>query len=461
MSSRYKKFIKDAGEKSFDPVHRKTLSFNIDRYNQAVARGLGNYTNVELARERAAYIKRSMLNKWSDYLIQFEENAQKNGIEVLWAKDKAEAHALLKSILKECDAKMVVKGKSMISEELHLNKALEDWGIEPIETDLGEFIVQVAGEKPYHILTPAMHKSKEDVARLFNEKFGTPLESTPEELTAYVRQELRKKFQKADVGISGANFLLADIGSVCLTENEGNILLAGSLPKTHLVIAGIEKLLPSINDLETFWPLLAHKGTGQRVTAYNSIFSGPVKSGEGRGPERMIVILLDNGRTNLYAAKEQREALACIRCGACLNACPVYRLVGGYTYDTTYTGPIGSIISPFLNGFKADKHLSHACSLCERCGEVCPVKIDLPKLLLANRRDGVEKGHVTTGEKVAMQGLKVILSDRKKMDMINGDIKSFGGRLFGSPLWGPQRKMPDFERHSFSELWKKKQSGKE
>lgn len=457
MGKRYKQFLKDAKSKSFDEKHRKTLLFNINRYNNAVKNGLNNYTDLELARNRAAWLKRSVLNNWAEYLVQFEKNALKNGAEVLWAKSSKEAMQHVRDVFNSVNARVVVKGKSMITEELHFNETVEKWGVEPVETDLGEFIVQVAGEKPYHILTPAMHKSKEDVAQLFSEKFGTAKDATPQELTAFVRDLLRKKFIRADVGITGANFLLADTGSVCLTENEGNILLSASLPKIHVVLVGIEKIIPSINNLGTFWPLLAHKGTGQKVTAYNSIFSGPAKENEGDGPERMVIVLIDNGRTKLYAAKEQREALACIRCGACLNACPVYRLVGGYTYDTTYTGPIGSIISPFYNGFKSDKHLSHACSLCEKCGEVCPVKIDLPKLLLLNRRDGVNKGYVDNGEKLSMDGLKMVLSDRKKMDFLPGSFKNLGGSLLGAPLWGEHRKMPIFPKESFSKQWKKKQ----
>lgn len=454
MSKRFKQFLEDARAISFDEKHRKTLSFNINRYDKAVQKGCDNYSDLELARERAAWIKRHTLNNWAEYLIRFEKNALKNGAEVLWAKDSAEAMAYVKEIVEEENAKVIVKGKSMITEELHFNETLESWGVEAVETDLGEFIVQLAGEKPYHILTPAMHKSKEDVANLFHEKFNTDEKANPEFLTAFVRKALREKFIQADIGVTGANFLVAESGSVCLTENEGNILLSASMPKTHVVLAGIEKLIPSLAHLNTLWPLLAHKGTGQQVTAYNSIFSGPAKAGEESGPQRMVIVLIDNGRTNLLQTDEQKEALACIRCGACLNACPVYRLVGGYTYDTTYTGPIGSIISPYLNGFDADKHLSHACSLCEKCGEVCPVKINLPKLLLSNRRDGVEKGFVGTGEKLAMSGLKMVLKDRKKMDMVNGPLKNIGGKIFGAPMWGTHRDMPEFKKESFSKRWK-------
>jgi L-lactate dehydrogenase complex protein LldF len=460
MEDKYNKFLKDSKNKSFDPKHRKTLAFNINRYDNAVKQGALNYANLEIARDRAAWIKRSALNRWSELLIEFEENAINNGAEVRWATDAEEAMQHVKSIFEKHNIKLVVKGKSMVTEELHFNHVVEEWGVEALETDLGEFIVQVAGEKPYHILTPAMHKSKEDVAELFHSTFGTDENATPQELTKYVRKLLREKFIAADAGITGANFLIADTGSVALTENEGNILLSASMPKTHIVIAGIEKIIPSIDHLATLWPLLAHKGTGQQITAYNSLFQGPRKQNETDGPEQMYIILLDNGRTNILTSDEQKDALACIRCGACLNACPVYRLVGGYTYDTTYTGPIGSIISPFYNGFEKYKHLSHACSLCEKCGDVCPVKIDLPHLLLANRRDGVEQGFVTTAEKLMMSGLKVMLSDRKKMDFFPAFVKNSGGSLFGSPLWGTNRDMPVFEKKSFSKMWKEQQEKK-
>lgn len=453
MSNKLRTFIKDSEEKSFDLKHRKTLRFNISKYDRAVENGRSRYADVELARSRAEWIKREVLSNWDTYLTRFEANAQKNGSVVHWAADDKEAMQQVIGILRENGAKLLVKGKSMTTEELDFNEIIETLGIESLETDLGEFIVQLAGEKPYHILTPAMHKSKEDVAELFNKHFQTPINASPTELTLFVRDYLRQRFVKADVGVTGANFLIAETGSACLTENEGNILLSGSMPKTMIIIAGIEKLLPDLKSLNVFWPLLAHKGTGQQVTAYNSIFTGPRKNDEQDGPTKVHIILLDNGRTELYKAEDQYEALACIRCGACLNACPIYKAVGGYTYDATYSGPIGSVITPFYKGFKDYKHLSFACSLCERCKDVCPVKIDLPSYLLANRRDAVEKGLTPLSEDVAMMGMKMVLGDRNKMDLMNGSVKNFGSQLLGKQLWGSKRKIPPFAKESFSKQY--------
>lgn len=454
MGKRQSAFLSNAKNKSFDKKHRRTLDFNISKYDGAVQRGLSRYQDLELARDRAAWIKRDVLHHWDAYLMQFEEKAIQSGAKVHWASDATEAMHHVHQVLKSTSAKMLVKSKSMTTEELEFNESVEALGIESLETDLGEFIVQMAGEKPYHILTPAMHKSKEDVAELFHRLFNTPEDASPVELTLFVRNYLRQKFAKADVGVTGANFLIADTGSVCLTENEGNILLSASMPDTMIVIAGIEKLLPDLKSLNTIWPLLAHKGTGQQVTAYNSIFTGPRKGEERDGPKEMHIILLDNGRTELYASDKQYEALACIRCGACLNACPIYKSVGGYTYDATYSGPIGSVITPFFKGFKDYKHLSFACSLCERCKDVCPVKIDLPSYLLSNRKQTVDLKLSGVTDRISMEGMKMVLSDRKKMDMAGGNLKNIGSKLMGSTLWGNQREIPPFAKESFSKQYK-------
>jgi L-lactate dehydrogenase complex protein LldF len=454
MSNHVNKFSKDATNIAFDLRHRQTIKFNISKYDLAVGKGRERYQNLALAKERAAYIKRVMLQNWDGYLCQFEENATKRGIQVLWAKDAAEATVYIKQILIENDARLLVKSKSMTTEEIELNETAESVGCEPVETDLGEFIVQVAGEKPYHIVTPAMHKSKGDIAKLFNEKFNTPIDSTPEEMTNYVRGVLREKYTKAEIGVTGANFLIADIGGVAVTENEGNALMSTSFPKVHIAIAGIEKIIPSMKDLGLFWPLLASHGTGQQITNYNSIFTGPRCKNEVDGPEKMYVILLDNGRTELYADQDCNEALACIRCGACLNACPVYKTVGGYTYDTTYSGPIGSVITPFFKGFKEFGHLSFASTLCGACADVCPVKIPLPSLLLQNRKKSVEKNLRSLWEKSAMKGFQFISSKRIGYDIVPSSVKNLAFAPFNYILWGPNRKMPIFASKSFSKQYK-------
>jgi L-lactate dehydrogenase complex protein LldF len=348
----------------------------------------------------------------------------------------------------------------MVTEEISLNEHLEKAGIESLETDLGEYIVQLAGEKPYHIVTPAMHKSKEQVAELFTEKFDLEAGSTPEQVTAFVRHLLREKFFNADIGITGANFLIADIGAVCLTENEGNAMLTMSFPKVHIVIAGIEKLIPKLRDLDLFWPLLATHGTGQNITVYNSIISGPRQDGETDGPEEMYVILLDNNRTEILAHKNQRRALGCIRCGACLNVCPVYKSIGGHSYGTTYSGPIGSVITPWMRGMKDFKHLSFASSLCGACTEVCPVKINLHELLLYNRNDSVKEGLASRFDKTLMYAYKTAMGKRKYLDMFSSKTKNKALKKFFAAAWGPHRELPEVAPKSFKDLWDERREGK-
>jgi L-lactate dehydrogenase complex protein LldF len=389
-----------------------------------------------------------------EYLLEFEKNCIRNGSEVIWCRDADEVIESVKKILLVNEASLLVKSKSMISEEIDFNKHVEKFGVEALETDLGEYIVQLAGEKPYHILTPAMHKSRQDIADLFHEKFDTPPASDPQFLTSFVRKKLRQKFTVADVGVTGANFLVADVGGIGLTENEGNALMSVSFPRVHIVIAGIEKVIPSINDLGLLWPLLATRGTGQQISVYNSLVTGPRKENEPDGPERMYVLLLDNGRSGLYQVDDCYEALKCIRCGACLNVCPVYKNIGGYTYNATYSGPVGSVITPFYKGEKEYNHLSFACSVCGKCTEVCPVRIPLHKLLLRNRRDTVEKGGDVVWN-MGMHSFEYVFSKRKRLDKVGGGMKNAALSLAGNML-GQQKSVPRVAGQSFSKQWKSK-----
>jgi len=455
-SAEKKTFLKKAEKIAFDKEHREKIKFNISRYDKAVDKGKTLYANLDLARDRAGYIKYKVINELEKYLIEFEDNFTRNGGKVIWAADAREAVNAVLEIARKNKVKKVVKSKSMTTEELDLNKFLKQANIESVETDLGEFIVQQAGQKPYHIVTPAMHMSKEDVAELYHKKFNTDEHLTPEELTLYTRKLLREKFIHAEMGVSGANFLIADMGGIALTENEGNAMLSMSFPKIHIVIAGIEKLIPRLENLGLFWPLLATHGTGQNMTVYNSIISGPKKGKEKDGPEEMYVILLDNGRTNLLAKERQRQALSCIRCGACLNACPVYKNIGGHTYDTTYSGPIGAVITPYLKDLKTYNHLSFASSLCGKCTEVCPVKIPIHQLLLVNRDDAVKNGFYTYFDKTSIKISTKVLMSRKLLDLSGGKMKNFGSGLFVDKVWGPRRELPKFAEKSFSKQWREK-----
>ena len=453
MSIQRTRFMDQAERKAFDISHRKTINYNISRYEEAVSRGVLQFAGLENARQRAANIKHKITERLDEYLIEFESNFKSRGGRVIWALNKKEAVREILNILKQREVKMVVKSKSMTTEELELNEALARNNIESIETDLGEYIVQLAGEKPYHIVTPAMHKSKEDVARLFNEKFGTPADSTPEEMTAFVRERLRQKFLQAGAGITGANFLIADAGAVAVTENEGNALMSMSFPKIHIVVAGIEKIIPSLSDLQLFWPLLSAHGTGQNLSVYNSLLTGPRKENETDGPDEMIVVLLDNGRTEVLKQRLPRRALSCIHCGACLNVCPVYKNIGGHTYQTTYTGPIGSVINPYLLDFDQFVHLSFASSLCGRCSETCPVKINLHELLLINRNEAVKRGQFHPGEKVIMKGWRIIMHKRYRMDLFGAKTKNKALAYFFGQVWGQRRTLPVIKKKSFRQLW--------
>ncbi|MDO8997769.1 LutB/LldF family L-lactate oxidation iron-sulfur protein [Sediminibacterium sp.] len=453
MSNTAATFIAKSTIKAADLEHRRKINFNIGKYNAVVPIGKKQFTDVLQAREIAKNKKWEAIEHLDQYLLEFEEKITARGAKVFWAETAAEALAQIGAICKEKQCKTLVKSKSMVTEEIHLNQYLEENGIESVETDLGEYIQQLDGEAPYHIVTPAMHKSKEDVARLFADKLGVPGGLSPEELTLVARQKLREKYIQAEIGVTGANFILPDIGAIAITENEGNGRLSCAWPKTHIVIVGIEKVIPSVHDLALFWPLLSTYGTGQRVTVYNTIIAGPRQANETDGPEDMIVILLDNGRTNLLANKTAREALYCIRCGACLNACPVYKNIGGHAYDTTYSGPIGKVITPYLKGLDEYKHLSYASSLCGNCTEVCPVRINLHELLLDNRHEAVVQGNSSLAERIAWKVWKTASLNRALMNAGNGKMKNWVvNKVFQG--WTAHRSELDFSAKTFNELWK-------
>lgn len=455
------KFLKESATKSFDSKHRDIINYNIDKYTLAFEKGKSKFVDLENSRLEANLTKWRAIENLDQYLLEFESKFIARGGKVIWANDAAEARQEIWKIMERNNAKSVIKSKSMATEEIELNHFLENKGIEALESDLGEFIIQLLDQKPYHIVTPAMHLSLADIAQLFNERFGTPLEATAEELTMKARELLREKYKTADIGISGANFLIADTGSIAITENEGNARLTTAFPKIHIAVVGLEKILPSINDLDLFWPLLATHGTGQNLTVYNTLLSGPRQAYESDGPEEMYVVLLDNGRTNLLAQKEQRQGLYCIRCGACLNVCPIYQNIGGHTYETTYQGPIGSLISPHLSGMKEFKHLSYASSLCGKCTEVCPVGIDIQRMLLLNRRDAVAEDLAPSMEKKAWKGFTYLIQRRKLIDLFGGKIKNFFLGKFFKKTWGSNRQLPKLADKSFSKQWKEQQKNKD
>ncbi|HEY4208458.1 MAG TPA: LutB/LldF family L-lactate oxidation iron-sulfur protein [Puia sp.] len=453
MTDTASSFIARSTIKAEDMDHRRKINFNIGRYNAVVPQGKQQFAELNLARERAKNIKWRALEILDKQLEAFEAMFTQRGGKVIWAENTEGALAEILGICREKNCKTIVKSKSMVTEELKLNEFLEKNGIESVETDLGEYIQQLDGEPPYHIVTPAMHKSKEDVAKLFYEKLHTKPNLSPEQLTLVAREKLREKYVQAEIGITGANFIISDIGGIAVTENEGNARLSCAFPKTHIVIVGLEKVIPSLTDLGLFWPLLSTFGTGQRVTVYNTIVAGPRQPGETDGPEEMIVILLDNGRTNILANEKTRESLYCIRCGACLNACPIYKNIGGHSYGTTYSGPIGAVITPHLKEMEDWKHLSYASSLCGNCTEVCAVKINLHELLLENRHEAVEEGHSSWSEKLAWKAWKSASLHRGWMNLGSQKMKNWVvNRAFKA--WTAHRTELDFSPKTFNERWK-------
>jgi L-lactate dehydrogenase complex protein LldF len=463
-------FLRQAIEKSADLTHREIIRKGIDSYYVAFDRGGARFADWEAARDRCQQIKWEAINHLDRYLVEFEKHVEERGGHVFWASNGEEARNYILGVVQRHGVRKIVKSKSMVSEEVHLTPALEDAGIETYETDLGEFIVQLRQEPPYHIVTPAMHLTRAQIAKLFKDKLGAGDTDDPQKLVAAARALLRRQFFSADMGISGANFIVADCGLASITTNEGNGRLGVSLPRVHVLITGIEKVVPRLADLAVLWPVLATAGTGQPITSYNTLVGGPRQPGETDGPEEFHVVLLDNGRSELLADAEQREILHCIRCGACLNVCPVFHHIGGHTYGTTYPGPIGSILTPHLRGLAEFSHLSYASSLCGNCTETCPVRIQIHHHLLQNRRNAAAAQIRPGRERLAFRAWRWAMMDAKRFDWL-GRLARAGLRLVnglglaGTALdpmrpWTRYRAAPDLPRESFRSLWSKNHADK-
>jgi L-lactate dehydrogenase complex protein LldF len=346
--------------------------------------------DLEALRDLGADIRRRSLARLPELLVQLETRLTENGIQVHWAEDSDEACRIIRDICVARDARTVIKGKSMVSEEMELNHYLEEHGIEALESDLGEYIVQMAGETPSHIIMPAIHKNTDEISELLHNKTGTERSHDVNYLTASARLQLREKFMQADVGISGVNFAVAETGTLCLVENEGNGRMTTTVPPCHIAVTGIEKVVSTLSDMTPLLALLTRSATGQHLTTYFNMISRPRQPDELDGPEAVHLVLVDNGRSAIYQDDELVDTLRCIRCGACMNHCPVYTRVGGHAYGTTYPGPIGKILMPHLLGLDETRHLPTASSLCGACGEVCPVRIPIPDLLVRLRRESVD-----------------------------------------------------------------------
>ncbi len=436
-------------------------------------------------RDQAQNIKAHTLAHLDYYLEMLHDNVIKSGGKVHFARDAAQANDIVAGLARSRDVKVAVKSKSMVSEELDLNPVLEASGVRVYETDLGEYIIQMAGETPSHIIAPALHKTKEDVAGLFTENLGLPHTDDIPTMARAARETLRDRFFEADMGISGANFLVAETGSLAIVSNEGNGRFCTSAPRIHVGIAGMEKVIPSLQDLALFLRLLPRSATGQRLTSYVSLISGPRREDDEDGPEEFHLVLVDNGRSRLLADEELREALHCIRCGACLNVCPVYRKVGGHAYGWVYPGPIGAVVTPVLTGLKQAKDLPYASTLCGACRDACPVKINIPRMLLELRgklAEGTATERKAAGmtESILARGYARIMGGPMLLSLVHragrtlqkplgwapfvslSKTKGMFERIQVPPLsrWTRSRDLPTLPSRTFHEIWRKGQARK-
>jgi L-lactate dehydrogenase complex protein LldF len=462
MSGLETPFRQRAAEALDDTFLRRALTIATTKFIDLRREAFDAYPEGEALRDRARAIKEATLQRLDHYLGELIDNIERRGGHVHYADTAADARRIILDIARRAGARLAVKSKSMATEEIELNEALLDAGVTPVETDLGEYIIQLAHEKPSHIIAPAIHKTKEQVAELFARELDREVAADPEELTRIARRELRDKFLAADLGITGANFAVADTGTVVLVTNEGNGRMVTSLPRVHVAVMGVEKVVPSMSDLVVFLAILAKSATGQKLSSYTTLVQGPRRPDELEGAEEFHLVLLDNGRVKQIGGT-LREALSCLRCGACLNVCPVYRQIGGHAYGYTYPGPIGILLTAMQHGDAAVKDLAHASSLCGACLDACPVRIDIPRMLVELRHQNVEHAVAPRSERFAFRLLTRLLTAPRLYRLAasigrlaqrpftrDGAISSLPGP-FGE--WTRARDLPPVASRTFSERW--------
>ena len=466
-----REFKKASSRAILDPQLQAALKRGgggFDRARQEAIRELTPELWEEL-KEQAREVKRHTVDNLDYYLELFCDRVSRNGGQVHFAKDDKEANTIIAELARSRGVKVVTKSKSMVSEETDLNRTLADIGVEAVETDLGEYIIQLAEETPFHIIAPAMHKTRQDVSLLFSQKIHRPNLVEIEEMAQVARETLREKFLEADMGITGANFLVAETGTLVIVTNEGNGRFCTSAPRIHLALTGMEKVIPSLEDLAIFLRLLPRAATGQSMTSYVSFVSGPRNAEEEDGPVELHLVIVDNGRSRLLRDPELRESLFCIRCGACLNICPIYRKVGGHAYGWVYPGPIGAVVSPVQVGLKEAKDLPYASSLCGACREVCPVKINIPHMLLRLRSSLMEgetgkESKASLWERLLARGYYRLMSGPTMLSLLHrlsrlmqipvarrGKIRSIPIPPFSR--WTRYRDLPALPARSFRQIW--------
>lgn len=450
------KFFEAIDAIAFDASHREIIYEKLSNTRTLVVQAKNFYSDLELAKTRAAFIKNKTLDNLDKYLIEFEANFTKKGGKVIWAQDKNEAIAEIIKISEKRTAKSLAKNRAQIFDELAINQKLSENNIKVIESDSGNFIQNLAGEAPYHPVFPTLHRSAESSFELLKNKFNLTDNATAHQIATAISNSIEEELITNEISILAPNVLVADTGSAVIFENEANAAQLSAQAKTQIILVGIEEIIPSLNDLDLFLHLYAVHSIGGHTTGYAHLISGPKMNEESDGPEEMYVILLDNGRSDVLAKTTQRPALGCIKCGACFNVCPVYKNIGGHAYQTVYNGPIGSIISPLMQGMETYKYLSFASPSAMECVSECPVKIDFPKLLQQNRTDSIKISPPGKTEKLAIYFWKTAMLKRSSMDKGGAKLKNFMLRQFFKKSWGERREIPTVAQKSFNQLWRER-----
>lgn len=439
-------------EKAFDEEHWQKINYSTGCFESNFAKGKVNYRNLDLEKQRAYTLRNKALLGLEKLLVDFETHFTENGGKVLWARNADDALTMVFDIIRKEKANAIMRSNSTVLDEIELNGFLERKNIRVVETEVARFILHNGQQKSYHPLAPSIHLSKEENNAILTSAFKLKADSSAKQMVNFVRHEVGIESQKVSVCITGANFLLSDTGGVVLTENEGNILKSTSIAKVHIVIAGIAKVIPNMDDLGVLLPLLSLHSSGQSMTAFNNITFGPAKN--GFGPEQMYVILLDNNRSELLSHEKQRKVMSCIHCGACVSVCPVYKNIGGYSYGSKHIGPVGVVMTPLMEGLSDYNHLNAACSLCGKCVDICPVKIPLDDLIIENRHLAINEKTGNSRYDALVKTMIWHCKSRKKMDSPLFFKKLEMKRLLG-PLWG-EKNIPDFASKSFSQQWRER-----
>lgn len=445
--------FKERSALAFDEEHWQKINYSTGCFENNFVKGKENYRNLELEKQRAYTLRNKSLLNTEKLLVDFETHFTENGGKVLWARNADDALTMIFDLIRKEKANAIMRSNSTVLDEIELNGFLERKNIRVVETEVGRFVLQKGQQKSYHPLSPSIHLSKEENNAILTSNFKLKPDSSVKQMVNFVRHEVGVETQDVSICVTGANFLLSDTGGVVLTENEGNILKSTSLAKIHIVVAGIAKVIPNMDDLSVLLPLLSLHSNGQSMAACNSITFGP--STTGNGPEQMYVILLDNNRSQLLAHETQRKVMSCIHCGACISICPVYKNIGGFSYGTKHIGPVGTVMAPLMEGLEDYNYLNSACSLCGKCVDICPVKIPLDDLIIENRHLAIMEKTGSARYESLVKAMIWHCKTRKKMDGPLFFKKLEMKRLLG-PLWGEERPMPEFATKSFSQQWRER-----